>query len=66
MFADDIATVAKTAGKLQTQINRILPTGMQFNLDNSKLMVYRNGGTLRHYERWFHKEKPIEVVSFYR
>jgi len=23
MFADDIATVAKTAGKLQTQINRI-------------------------------------------
>jgi len=36
LFADDIATVAETAGKLQTQINRIYEfcesTGMQLNL----------------------------------
>jgi len=41
-------------------------TGMQLNLDKSKIMVFRNGGPLRHYERWFYNEMPIEVVSFYR
>ena len=70
MFADDIATVAETAWKLQTQINRIYEfcesTGMQLNLDKSKIMVFRNGGPLRHYESWFYNERPIEVVPFYR
>ena len=70
MFTDDIATVEEMAGKVQTQINRIYEfcqsTGMQLNLDKSKIMVFRNGGPLRHYERWFYNERPIEVVSFYR
>jgi len=41
-------------------------TGMQLNLDKSKIMVFRNGSPLRQYERWFYNERPIEVVSFYR
>jgi len=70
MCADGIATVAKKAWKLQTQINRIYEfckfTGMQLNLDKSKFMVFRSGGPLRHYERKFYNERPIEIVPFYR
>ncbi|KAH3819990.1 hypothetical protein DPMN_121734 [Dreissena polymorpha] len=47
MFADDIAAAAETASKLQIQINRIHEfceaTGMQLNLDKSKIIVFRNG-----------------------
>jgi hypothetical protein len=70
MFADDIAAAAETASKLQIQINRIQEfceaTGMQLNLDKSKIIVFRNGGPLRQYERWFFNNTPIEVVSLYR
>jgi len=38
---------------------------MQLNLDKSKIMVFRKGGPLRHYERRFYNESPIEVVSLY-
>ena len=29
-------------------------------------MVYRNGGPLRHYERWYFKDTKLEVVSNYK
>ena len=35
------------------------------NTDKSKVMVYRNGGPLRHYKRWYFKGTKLEVVSNY-
>lgn len=70
MFADDIASVADTVNNLQCQINYVSEfcnaTGMQINNAKSKIMVFRNGGHLRSYERWHYRSQEIEVVSFYK
>ena len=70
MFADDVAAIADTVVNLQRKISAIEQfcdhTGMKLNLDKSKIVVFRNGGSLRHCERWFYKGNPIEVVSFYK
>jgi hypothetical protein len=50
MFADDIANFAETVVNLQQHINVIESfcesTGMEVNLNKTKIMVFRNGGTL--------------------
>jgi hypothetical protein len=70
MFADDVTTVADTVANLQDHINRISEfseiTGIELNLDKSKVMVFRNGGPLRDNEIWFYRGKRIEVVSQYK
>ena len=51
MFADDVASCAETATKLQQQINVIQNfcsiTGMELNLKKTEIIVFRNGGHLR-------------------
>ena len=53
MFADDVASV--TVNNLQQHIRHIEhcfdATGMSLNVDKSKVMVFRNGGPLRTYEK---------------
>ena len=39
---------------------------MQLNLGKTKIIVFRNGGYLRFYERWTYRNEPVEVVSFYK
>ena len=55
MFADDVASVAETVNNLQQHIRHIEnfcdATGMSLNVDKSKVMVFRNGGPLRTYEK---------------
>ena len=57
MYADDIANCAETTLKLQQQINVIDTfcenTGMEVNLQKTEIIVFRNGGNLRHYENWY-------------
>ena len=70
LFADDVAGCADTAIALQRQLDIIdlfcQSTGMQLNLGKTKIIVFRNGGYLRFYERWTYRNKPVEVVSFYK
>jgi len=68
LFADDVSTFADTAINLhldtvETFCNN---SGLELNTDKSKVMVYRNGGPLRHYERWYFKGTKLEVVSNYK
>ena len=55
VFADNIANCAETANNLQLQLNSISDycknTGMIVNLKKNEILVFRNGGPLRHYER---------------
>ena len=44
----------------------LLATDMLLNDTNSKIIVFRNGGYLRSYERWHYRGQEIEVVSFYK
>ena len=41
-------------------------TGMKVNLDKTKIIVFRQGGPLRSYEKWYFKGQPIQTVSSYR
>ena len=38
--------------------------GMKVNTDKTKIVVFRRGGPLRHYEKWTYNGNPIDVVSF--
>ena len=69
-FADDIVDGADTVGRLQYMIN-VLENychkwGMYVNLTKTKIMVFRRGGILKKYEKWFFKGQQLEVVSFYK
>ena len=70
MFADDVASVAETVNNLQQHIRHIEhcfdATGMSLNVDKSKVMVFRNGGPLRPYEKWYYKNDMLEVVPCYK
>ena len=70
LFADDIADCADTVRALQQQIHLLErfcnETGMLVNLEKTKIIVFRNGGPLRDYERWFFNGSKIEVMSYYK
>ena len=38
---------------------------MKVNLDKTKIIVFRNGGYLRSYEKWYYKGKQVETVKHY-
>ena len=39
---------------------------MKINLQKTKVMVFRNGGILRYYEKWYFDGIEIETVSSYK
>ena len=39
---------------------------MEINLDKTEIIVFRNGGPLRRYERWTYRNQTINVTSLYR
>ena len=69
LFADDVANCAETAINLQQQLNSIHKycslTGMSINQNKTEVMVFRNGGPLRYYEKWKFGKYPIRVTPFY-
>ena len=60
MYADDVSSGSDTTIQLQRQINYIAKfydeVQMQMNLDKTKIMVFRNGGELKHCEKWYFKK----------
>ena len=57
MFADDVSSFANTIIELQRQINKIqqFSNGVRLhvNLDKTKFFVFRNGGVVKHNEKWY-------------
>jgi hypothetical protein len=39
--------------------------GLSVNLDITKVMVFRKGGRLSKYEKWFYNGMNIEIVNKY-
>ena len=70
MFADDVVAGADTVGRLQKTIDVIAAFckkwGLIVNLSKTKVMVFRNGGTLRQNEKWYFNGSRLEVVSMYK
>ena len=70
MYADDVASCADTTIKLQNQINTVFEfctnTGMDLNLDKTEIIVLRNRGYLRNYEKWTYRSNKIQTTSMYK
>ena len=61
LYADDMALIADTVGRLQRMIDVLesycCKWNMLVNLIKTKIMVFRRGGVLRKNEQWFYNEK---------
>ena len=68
-FADDVILVSDTIQGLQQKLNILrnqsIRLGISVNLDKTKIIVFRKGGFLSKYEKWFYGEHPVEVVNSY-
>ena len=68
-FADDIILVSDTIQGLQNKLNVLesqsIRLGLTVNLDKTKIMVFRKGGRLSKFEKWFYGQNPIEIVNKY-
>ena len=70
LYADDVSNFSETAIQLQHQIDCIEQfcnaVNMNINLDKTKIVVFSNGGDLRHYETWTYNGRPIQSVPCYK
>ena len=39
---------------------------MKVNIDKTKVLVFRNGGYLRRYEKWFYGDTQLGVATYYK
>ena len=64
LFADDLVIFAETViNRLKEYCNLWRLT---VNILKTKVIVFRNGGPLRNYERWKYGEHVLETVSYYK
>ena len=70
LYADDLVLVAESKIELQRMINRLKSYcdmwNLKINLQKTKVVVFRNGGTLRSYENWFYGNDKLEVTPYYK
>ena len=68
LFADDLVLFADTKIELQILINRLKlhcdTFKLKINLNKPNVMGFRNGGYLRHYDKWFYDNIPLRVVTY--
>jgi len=69
LFADDIALMSFSPSGLQSQLDLLntlcTDLDLSINSDKSKIMVFRHGGYLSKYEKWYIDGCPLEVVNNY-
>ena len=70
MYADDIVLISDSIRGLQRHINTLQTfcevSGMNVNLKKTKVVVFKNGGRLSKYEKWYLDGEKIECVSYYK
>ena len=70
MYADDIALVNDTIGRLQKSIDTLSTFcdrySLKVNMSKTNVIVFRNGGPLRHNEHVFYRGEQITCVSYYK
>ena len=70
MYADDIVLVGDTVLELQRKVNIseifCQKLCMKVNLKKTKVVVFRNGGKTSKSERFFHTNRSVEIVTYYR
>ena len=70
MCADNVSSFAETIIQLQRQINKIEQfsndVGLDVNLDKTKIVEFRNGGVVKHTEKWYYNNNVIDIVPCYK
>lgn len=70
LFADDLVIFSETVIELQRLINKLAEYcerwHLTINLLKTKIIVFRNGGPLREYERWKFKDSILQVATYYK
>ena len=70
MYADDIVFLGDTVIELQKNINILEKLcdkwGMEVNLTNTQVIVFRNGGKTSKSERFTYKSNTVKIVTYYR
>eukprot|EP00745_Piridium_sociabile_P032735 TRINITY_DN5549_c0_g1_i12.p1 TRINITY_DN5549_c0_g1~~TRINITY_DN5549_c0_g1_i12.p1 ORF type:complete len:436 (-),score=19.73 TRINITY_DN5549_c0_g1_i12:134-1441(-) len=70
LFADDIILLSDTVSGLQNQLSVLKEEadrlGLTVNLDKTDIMVFRMGGHLSIWERWFYGNDEVKVVNSYK
>ena len=70
LFAGDMANIVDTVINLQRQITVLSDFckkyGVSVNLDKTKIVVLRTGGSIRKIERWYFIDEQTQTVSCYK
>ena len=57
-------------GRLQKQLDVLQKfcsnSGMKVNLDKTKVMVFRRGGSIKQNEHWYYDGKIVDIVTYYK
>ena len=69
LYADDLVLVSESSIGLQRQLNLLKlycdKWHLRVNKEKTKIMVFRRGGTLRHYEKWFYDDERIDTTAHF-
>ena len=69
MYIDDICIFSDNPKDLQKKLNILnnycSDWGLKVNTDKTKIIVFRNGGIIKHNEYWFYKDAKLENVTYY-
>eukprot|EP00745_Piridium_sociabile_P004303 TRINITY_DN1254_c0_g1_i4.p1 TRINITY_DN1254_c0_g1~~TRINITY_DN1254_c0_g1_i4.p1 ORF type:complete len:981 (+),score=112.61 TRINITY_DN1254_c0_g1_i4:2532-5474(+) len=69
LFADDVILLSDTVIGLQNQLNALKEEAdrldLSVNLDKTNVMVFRKGGHLSRYEKWFYGNNEVSVTNSY-
>ena len=70
LFADDLIMFAESKIELQRLLNKLHEYCSQWdlkvNIDKTNVIVFRNGGYLRKYEKCFYGNIQLKVVTYYK
>ena len=70
LYADDIAMVNDTIGRLQKQLNIFsdfcYKYGLTVNMSKTNVMIFRNGGRIRSNEKVYFNNEQIAETTYYK
>ncbi|KAK6172852.1 hypothetical protein SNE40_016429 [Patella caerulea] len=67
MYADDTVLLSESPENLQNMLNTLsnycYENNLNVNVNNSKIVIFKNGGKIRENETWTYEGKDLEIVK---
>ena len=69
LYADDLVLASESSIGLQRQLNTLKlycdKWHLKVNKEKTKVMVFRRGGRLRNYEKWFYGDEKLDTSTYF-